>query len=429
MKLFGNSGIRGIVGEKITPDLALSVGKAIGTIANSIIIGRDPRLSGLMIQNALVSGIIYTGCNVILTDIVTTPTLALASTNHDYGIMITASHNPKEYNGIKIFNKNTSPINQEKQAQIEQIMNRKEYKHNINKYGTILYEHNASMKHIQKIIHRLGTKLERQLKVVVDCGGGSASTITPYLLNCMGYNVISINSHLDGTFSSRESEPRDDTLTELKKIVTATDADIGIAHDGDSDRMVAITPLGEMINSNRLLYLFSIPYKNIVLPIDASSILNNLNSKKNICKVGDSFVANHIIKTKAQFGGEPSGAYIFPEISFCPDGVFAAAKLCKMIEHETIFCLLKDIPTTDISQYRYTYYKQNKTKLIKEIYKELINTYPQATLSKEDIIYNSTHMKFIIRPSGTENNIIFTIEPNIKKCKEHIESIIIKAVS
>ena len=190
MVLFGSSGIRGLANTEITPELALDIGLAVGTIHDSVVIGRDPRTSGEMIEHALVSGLLSAGCDVTLIGMLPTPTLAFAARNYDCGLMVTASHNPPEYGGIKFWNKNGKAFNTIQQDELESIITNKSCKKatwdRIGKFSTksgAIEEHSASI---------LGNVGQVSLKVVVDCGSGAASVITPHVLREMGCEVIAL---------------------------------------------------------------------------------------------------------------------------------------------------------------------------------------------------------------------------------------------
>src|SRR3972149_10352962 len=235
--MFGSSGIRGVANREITPQLGLAFGNAIGSIYPEVMIAHDPRIAGEMIENAAVSGLLSAGSKVIKAGMVPTPTLAMASKEHGCGIMITASHNPAQYIGMKVF-KDGMSFDTMQQEEIEDILNNGKFTYatwertgNLSTIQTALSDHS-------EIILQNTQRVE--LRVVVDCGCGAASVITPYVLQEMGCEVITLNSQPDGRFPGREPEPVDETLGLLKSTVRAADADLGIAHDGDADRMMAV---------------------------------------------------------------------------------------------------------------------------------------------------------------------------------------------
>ncbi|HEX7627390.1 MAG TPA: phosphopentomutase/phosphoglucosamine mutase, partial [Candidatus Methanoperedens sp.] len=346
MSLFGSSGIRGLANKEITPELALKVGLAVGSLHGSAVIARDPRTSGEMIEYAVISGLLSAGCSVTRVGMVPTPTLAYAARNFSCGIMITASHNPSEYCGIKLWNRDGIAFDSRQQDEIESIIKDKTWKtaewQNI---GNV-FQADAIEDHSKMILSKAG---RASLKVVVDCGCGAASVITPYVLRRMGCTVITLNSQPDGFFPARDPEPIEKNLELLKKATLAFGADLGIAHDGDADRMMAVDGKGRYIEGDKLLAFFGIreTKHSIVLPVDTSIMVDDVLKGRIVyrTRVGDVYVAEELKKRNAEFGGEPSGSWIFPGISLCPDGILAAAKLVEIVQREgRLDALIDELP-------------------------------------------------------------------------------------
>ena len=246
MKLFGSSGIRGITNKDVTVDLALQVGLALGRSKKCAVIGRDPRVAGEMIEHAIISGLVSAGCDVVRIGVVTTPTLAYAARNYDCGVMVTASHNPSEYVGIKLWNPDGMAFDSIQQEEIEDLIEKEDFVHaKWNMLGNINTYENAVRDHMDMI---KANSSESKLKVVVDCGSGAGCTITPLLLREIGCNVITLNAQLDGHFPARNPEPNDKNLGLLKIAVKEFEADLGIAQDGDADRMMAVDENGVFLS-------------------------------------------------------------------------------------------------------------------------------------------------------------------------------------
>ena len=355
MKLFGSSGIRGVVNREITAELAIKLGEVLGTLHTSVVVGHDPRTSSHLLLHALVSGLLSTGSEVSYAGLVTTPTLAYAARNFHCGLMLTASHNPPEYNGIKFFNSDGSGFNVEQMLEIEKMLG----KNRIQKAKwqsikrTVLYE-NAVEEHSGRIIKSVG---KIYLKVVVDCGCGAASTITPYLFRKLGCDVISLNCQPDGFFPGRPSEPAAENLSSLIGAVISNNADLGIAHDGDADRMVAVNEKGNYVGGDSLLALFAKHEvkSSIVVPVNASMAIEDAVGEADVIRtrVGDVFISEMIKKHGADFGGEPSGTFVFPSQSYCPDGVFAAARLAELVCREPLSGQIARLPEYPRKKERY----------------------------------------------------------------------------
>ncbi len=413
--MFGSSGIRGVANSEITPQLALNFGLAVGSLYPEVVIGHDPRIAGAMIENAVISGLLSAGCRVIKVGMVPTPTLAIASKEHGCGIMITASHNPAQYIGMKVF-KDGMSFDTVQQEEIEDILKRGSFRNatwektgNLSAIQTALSDHSEIiLQHTQKV----------DLRVVVDCGCGAASVITPYVLQEMGCEVITLNSQPDGRFPGREPEPVDETLGLLKNTVRAAGADLGIAHDGDADRMMAVDNKGNFVSGDKMLALFAAreAKKAIAVPVDTSRVIEDLldGIKISRTKVGDVYVAQALKEINGEFGGEPSGAWIFPKISLCPDGIFAAARLVEIVDKEgTLSTLLDSIPQYPVKRAAFPCKDKKKTMLkITEVFKGLgeINTLDGIRVDLED-------GWILVRPSGTEPKIRITVESR-SRCEE-----------
>ncbi|VVB95886.1 putative phosphoglucosamine mutase [uncultured archaeon] len=429
MSLFGSSGIRGLANKEITPELALKVGYVVGSMYGSVVIGKDPRTSAEMIEHALISGLLSTGCSVTRAGMIPTPTLAFASKNFDCGVMITASHNPSEYVGIKLWNKSGMAFDTGQQDQIESILEKSSWKSaQWNNIGKVDIESRAIKEHSRAILDKAG---RASRKVVVDCGCGAASVITPYILREMGCQVFTLNSQPDGHFPGRYPEPVEENLSLLKSTVVATGADLGIAHDGDADRMMAIDNKGRFVSGDKMLTFFAVrEAKNaIAVPVDTSRIIDDLLTgiKISRTKVGDVYVAEELNKIHGEFGGEPSGAWIFPEMSLCPDGIYAAARLVEIVEKEGDFArLLDSIPEYPVK--RGAFPCSDKKKAMAEVaerFVELgdINTLDGVRVDMED-------GWVLVRPSGTEPKIRITVE-SANRCDElyaMAEGIVRKAI-
>ena len=410
MALFGSSGIRGLANKEITPELALSVGLAVGSLHGSAVIARDPRTSGEMIEHALISGLLSAGCSVTRVGMVPTPTLAYAARNFDCGVMITASHNPPEYGGIKLWNRDGMAFDSRQQEEIESIIHNRTWKTATWQDIARVYEADVIEDHAGMILSKVGSA---SLKVVIDCGCGAASVITPYVLRRMGCTVITLNCQPDGFFPARNPEPIEKNLELLKKATLSFGADIGIAHDGDADRMMAIDCGGRFIEGDKLLAFFGIreTKHSIVVPVDTSIMVDDVLKNRKIyrTRVGDVYVAEELKKRNAEFGGEPSGSWIFPEISLCPDGILAAAKLVGMVQNEgRLDALIDELPAYPMKRGAVGCSNEKKETAMKKI---AISLRKLGEVTDIDGIRLDTENGWIlVRPSGTEPKIRITAE-------------------
>jgi len=406
--LFGSSGIRGLVNEKITPDLVKKIGVAVGQHNDNIIVGRDTRPTGDMIFSALVAGITSTGANVENAGMIPTPTLAHATKNFDCGVMITASHNPAPYSGIKLWNPDGSSFDTEQMRDIEENIDSKAKLSSWKDVGTEKIYQNAIEEHVEEILNLVGTV--QDLKVAVDCANGAGCVITPYILSEMGCEVITLNSQPDGTFPGHASEPVEENLTELSNLVKNSNTDLGIAHDGDADRMVAFDRTGRYLGGDELLALFTDMYsRSVVVPVNSSMVIDELADEVNRSKVGDVFVSEMLKKTDSDFGGEPSGTWIFPEISYGPDGIYAAALLTELTEKIDLVQEVNKLPSYPRS--KDSIEVENKEEIMKKLVSFYKENYEEKNLNLIDGIRFEDHRGWgLIRASGTEPKIRMTVE-------------------
>lgn len=344
--LFGSSGIRGLANVDVTVDLAMDVGRVLGSTYGTTLVGRDPRLTGEMLASAFIAGVLASGADATDAGMVSTPTLARGTREYKCGAVITASHNPAPYNGIKLWNPDGVAFDEEQQAGVEASLARKSFGHvPWDRVGTKRSRTDLVDRHVTDILRVVGSA---NLRVVVDCGSGATSTITPRLLREMGCKVTALNAQPDGHFPGRDPEPTEENLEMLRRTVRATESDLGIAHDGDGDRMVAIDEKGQFVGGDRLLPVFAKreAKKSIVVPVDTSMALDAMlvGVKVIRTRVGDVYVAQEVRRQRADFGGESSGTWIFPRITLCPDGVYAAAHLVAIVAETPLSELVAQAP-------------------------------------------------------------------------------------
>lgn len=419
--MFGTSGIRGIYASEITEELALRVANVFS--GEKLAMGRDIRKSGIPLAQATAAGATSSGADVIDLGIVPTPTVALATKKHMCrGIMITASHNPPEYNGLKLI-ENTKEIDKEMEKEVEGLY--KENRRRINeKSGRIYADNEIVDDHKDLVVSRVDTSLivRKKPKIIVDCNG-AASVITPYLLADIGCNVISINSSLDGF--ERPSEPNEENLSDLSKLVPKIGADFAIAHDGDGDRCVIIDDTGTMLPLDVQLAMM-IDYeleinknKRIVTTSEASLVVREVVERAggsiNITPVGSTYVGDALESKGAVFGGEPCGEYIYEGGVHVPDAVMAGAKFVELFCMKGKFSKLK----TGYAQhcmFREKFVAKDKYGTVEAI-KKAVDT-KETQKIKDGIRIDEEDGWFLIRASGTEPAVRLTME---YKSKQRLE--------
>ncbi len=322
--LFGSSGIRRPYGPELIKT-ALEIGGCVGASCSSIVIGRDARTTGPLLEAAFTAGAAAAGCRVVSGGVAPTPTVAYAARHHDAGCMITASHNPEEYNGLKLVNPDGSAFSLARQQEIEETY-AMPHTTGWNKQGET-HEVDIIDPYLNAIMDAVS--LPEGLHVVLDCGNGAASRVTPLLLRRGGIRYTGINCTVQGFFA-RPSEPLKENLPYIPAMVKQAGAAGALIHDGDADRFMAFDNKGDYISGDHLLMLFA-EWTNatrVVTTVDASMAIEEVASVRRT-PVGDSFVSDALV-SGGDFGGEPSGSWIFPEHSLCPDGPYAAALFCAM---------------------------------------------------------------------------------------------------
>ncbi len=362
-QLFGTNGVRGIVGKDLTPELVLSIGEAFGTMRKGrIAVGRDTRTSGETLINALKSGLLAVGCDVTDCGILPTPALQyLVKDQFDGGAMITASHNPPEYNGVKIIESDGTEMGDEETLKLEQkIFNRSYFTNSWEHVGKETIAHHLIEDYITAIAKHFPGNPGMGITVVVDPGSGPACATTPQILTSMGCRVLTINGVMDGTFPGRLPEPSTDGLKGLAALVVSSGAAFGVAHDGDADRAVFIDENGQFVEENQEFALVADHICRqkkgvIVTPVSTSQMVE-IVAKKNNCTVtytpvGSIYVARtmrSLIEKGSQviFGGEGNGGLIFPDHQFCRDGGMTAAMMIAILASrgQKLSTLLAQLP-------------------------------------------------------------------------------------
>jgi len=422
MKLFGTSGIRGKYGETVTEALALDVGRAMGSLLDgAIAVGMDSRTSGPSLKNALISGIISQGNDVFDVGISPTPTVGVAIREYGCcaGVVITASHNPPEYNGIKIWDeKGVAFLDLE--GQIEKVISDNSYY--LSTWGNIgnIISRKAIDSHIEQILK--ANRIENSYSVAVDCGCGAGSVITPYLLEKMGMQVHSLNCQPTGFFP-RGLEPNETNLQCLSHAVRSFGCDIGVANDGDADRIGAVDEKGRFIEYDHLLsmiaaYECEISKKSnpkVVTTVDASMCLDDhlekYGGKVIRTKVGDVALARSLVSNNAIFGGEPSGTWIFPSYWLTPDGVLAAVKLLEMKDEGFSLCEERDkIPDYVTKRDKIYIDRIDRTSFYKVLTEELCCEKYESILNTDGVRVEYEDCWVLYRFSGTEPIFRITVE-------------------
>jgi len=417
-RLFGTNGVRGIVNEEMNIQFALELSKAIGTFfgGGEVVVGSDTRTSNEMIKGAVLSGLLSTGCGAVDIGIVPSPTLQLfvKEGNFKGGIIITASHNPPEYNGIKGIDHKGMELSRQEEEAIENLYFTKSFKQaKWNQIRPLRREERAIGNYLRAVLKQVDSKLIRKvkMKVVLDCGNGTACFTSPYLLRELGCEVITINGQPDGSFPGRPSEPLPENLEPLMKLVEESKADLGVAHDGDADRSIFIDEEGKYIYGDRTLALVagSIVERQggglVVTPVSSSTcvedVVKSFGGEVHYTKVGAPIVARTMFELGAVFGGEENGGLIFPNHQYCRDGGMAVAKVLEILaeKEEKMSELIGSIPEYSLFKTSVSCPEDKKEEVL-EAFIDAAKDRRIITVDGAKIFYEEGWL--LVRPSGTE---------------------------
>jgi phosphoglucosamine mutase len=320
--------------------------------------------------------------------------------------MITASHNPEEYNGLKLFNPDGSSFTNLQQVETEELLKNQHW--TTWQHQGIERSTDALTSHKNAILEKVHIK--PGITVMVDCGNGAGSVLTPALLADGGAKPVCINCNPSGYFA-RPSEPLKEHLGYIGEMVKKTRSECAVVHDGDADRMMAFDNQGRYIDGDHLLMLFAqyLGAKHVVTTSDASMIIEEIAEVRRT-PVGDTYVSEELLKW-GDFGGEPSGAWIFPKISLCPDGPFAAALFCEIASEWDIARVLDAMPSYPVL--RESFFCDTARETIRAL---------GAEKPTDGIRIMDEDGWCLIRSSGTEPKIRLTAEgKNLQKTKEMLE--------
>lgn len=353
MKLFGTDGVRGIANTELNCELAMKIGRAAASVLSQgadhkpvVAIGTDTRASAEMLTSAIAAGVCSMGADVLLLGVVTTPAIAylLSELNADAGIMISASHNPAEFNGIKIFSKTGYKLPELLEEQIEDLVEKED---DVDArpvgadVGRILHRNNAGRKYIDHIKSSIDADLSG-LNIAVDCSNGSASVTAPTLFEELGANAHILSDKPDG--ANINFKCGSTHIEALSEYVVKNHLDCGVAFDGDADRCLCVDENGELIDGDMIMAICALDMKNrgkLNKNTVVGTIMTNFGFTK-FCdengldfvatKVGDRFVLEEMLQNEYSLGGEQSGHVIFKEFATTGDGQLTALQVLALMK-------------------------------------------------------------------------------------------------
>ena len=350
-KYFGTDGIRGIAGESLTADLSFKVGKALGKLLTEkkehpkVVIGRDTRISCDMIEHALTAGLTSTGVNVMTVGTIPTPAIAYLTKTieTDSGIMISASHNPYQDNGIKIFGPDGFKLTDEQELEIESLIDNPDQikKASFEKIGKLYSGSELSQKYVQHIKQSISGDLSG-IKIALDCANGATTGVAPYIFGDLEADIETIGCQPNGiNINDNVGSTKIDTISAFVK---ENNVDVGFAFDGDGDRVLAVDARGNIVDGDKIMFILAKHLKeqdelkdNMVVSTVMSNIgfykaieENGLQSVKTA--VGDRYVVEEMRKNDYSLGGEQSGHIVLMNYATTGDGILTAVKLANIIK-------------------------------------------------------------------------------------------------
>ena len=434
-EIFKAYDIRGIVGQTLTEPLVEQIGWAIGDTAiaagdNAVIIGWDGRPSGPGLANALAVGIQSAGCHAVKIGMVPTPVTYFASHYLNIGsaVSVTGSHNPPQYNGLKIVIAGRTLAGQEIQNLRHHIQSRR----NAAQQGDLRTE-SVTDAYIDRVSSDI--KMARPLRIAMDSGNGVAGMIAPSLYRQFGCEVIELYSEVDGNFPNHHPDPsQPENLQDLKEAVTAENVDLGIAFDGDGDRLGVVSPDGEIIWPDRQLLLFAAdilkrqPGAEIIYDVKCSRLLpaaiQNAGGRATMWKTGHSYIKAKLKESGAALAGEMSGHIFFQDRWYgFDDAIYAGARLCELLSQrsESTATIFKSLPNSvNTPELRLEMEEGEHHRLIKELTDSA--NFPGANVTKIDGVRVDYEDGFgLARASNTTPTVIFRFEADNLRALQRIQ--------
>jgi phosphoglucosamine mutase len=385
---FGTDGVRGVVGEDLTPELVERLGRAatLWSGRGRIFVGRDTRASGVELEAALARGIASAGGNAVVAGVLPTPAVALLTL--DLGCVITASHNPPEYNGVKFFDRDGKKLTDEQEEQIEALLDQPGTGDgDIDEVGV------ATDSYLEHVLERFGSDVTG-LRIGVDCANGAYSGLAPTAFEQLGATVATIGNEPDGSNINVGCGATD--LRALQELVPREHLDLGVAFDGDGDRMLAVDANGDIVDGDQIVAVLAL---HLNVPSVTVTPMTNLGFHELMSQhgievhvtdeVGDRYVLETIRATGGTLGGEQSGHIIYLDGHVTGDGLVAALLLCRALEGRTLAEAAAVMP-------RHPQVKENvrvRTKTLPESLVETVRRHNQELDGRGRVL---------VRPSGTE---------------------------
>jgi len=431
------SGVRGVVGDSLTPQLAARFAQAFGSYQGrgKVLVGQDARASGIMIKHAVFSGLLSVGCQPVDVGICPIPSFLVLTKESSAigGIAVTASHNPKDWNGLKFISGEGLYLNPSQTQEFLDIYHQGEFTLvPTDKHKGLLLEKNPTNPHLKKLLNAIDVeKIRRKkFKVVIDCYNGAGAVLAPRFLEALGCKTILLNPIPDGAFA-HHLEPVPENLDSLCRAVEESGADVGFVQDADADRLSIVdekgNPLGEELTlALSVMYLINKDPGSVVINLSTSRAIEDMTREYDVplfrTKIGEIYVVDEILNTKAAIGGEGNGGVIFPAVHPCRDS-FTAIGLT--LEHmattgKTISQLRRNIPFYFMLKDKIPGSPEEAHWIIRKLKKKYAGTEGFSTLDGLKIDFAEYWIH--IRPSNTEPIIRILVEAKNERMAQEVMS-------
>ena len=418
-KLFGTNGIRGVPRQDLTLEFFLEIAQSLSQYfgAVKVMLGHDGRTSSPTLARAVSGGLMSVGSDVVVLGLVPTPALQHAVKESDAagGIMITASHNPPEYNGIKVIGSDGVEIPREDETKIENIYYDKGYKlKDYSGVGSKTIKNDTIENYIKAILSHVDRDKirKRAVKIVIDVGNGVQALAVPKVLDALGCKTLALNIEIDGSFPGRGSEPNPQTLDGLSKAVREFGADLGVGFDGDGDRSVFCDNDGIVEHGDRSCALLvdhclsKDPKRSVVTNVATSRVIDLIASKQGSevlrTKVGSVDVSRRIIKADSLVGLEENGGFFYAPHIPVRDGAMATALMLELLSStdQSLSALFSALPKLHQKKMKFHRSKENISRILGEVDRQAKGKTTDTTDGIK--VWESDNTWVLIRPSGTE---------------------------
>ncbi|WP_122089480.1 phosphoglucosamine mutase [Halalkalicoccus subterraneus] len=437
MDVFGSSGTRGVANEEITPAFVLQVVAAAGTVweADRVAIARDTRSTGRMLENAAVAGLQSVGCDVHRLGVLPTPgAQAYAAREGVPAVMITASHNPPEYNGVKLIGADGIELSVSELETVEEaFLSEVDGARSWVRTGDEFAVEDAIRRYIGSVREAVDAEKLADLTVAIDPGHGAASLTSPRLFRELGCRVLTVNAQPDGRFPGRDPEPVEANLEDLGRLVATSDADVGIAHDGDGDRAIFFDESGTYIEGDAALAALADaelgPRDATVAAVNVSQrlvdVCDRTGATLELTPIGSTYITSRIQQLRAEgvsvpVAGEGNGGIYFPEYSLARDGAYIAARFLELVVDKPASEVVEPFGGYRNVRLKLTYESRDQREAMLAAVDRVAENEDAGTNTTDGVRLDYGDGWVLARPSGTEPVIRVYAEARGKERAEEL---------